>query len=76
MTQTLVNRSLQAVTLLGFAALASVIIGMLYGGGAAPLQFSDPGPVVRWGQPQISDWLGNGVPVAVLRCNQTIRPDR
>ena len=49
MTQAVVTRTLQAVTLLGFAALASVIIGMLYGGGAAPLQFSDPGPVVRWG---------------------------
>ena len=51
MSQAVVTRTLQAVTLLGFAALASVILGMLYGGGAAPLQFSDPWPVVRWGQP-------------------------
>ena len=51
MSQAVVTRTLQAVTLLGFAALASVILGMLFGGGAAPLQFSDPGPVVRWGQP-------------------------
>ena len=65
MTQTQVNRSLQAITLLGFAALASVIIGMLYGGGAAPLQFSDPGPVVRWGQPIVKLVLNLSMATAI-----------
>lgn len=33
------------------AALAALILGLLYGGGAAPLLIADPGPVVRWGLP-------------------------
>ncbi len=65
MTQAVVTRTLQAVTLLGFAALASVIIGMLYGGGAAPLQFSDPGPVVRWGQPIVKLVLNLSMATAI-----------
>ncbi|PZU45461.1 MAG: copper transporter [Microbacterium sp.] len=33
------------------AALAALIAGLLYGGGAAPQLLLDPGPVVRWGLP-------------------------
>ena len=65
MTQTVVTRTLQAATLLGFAALASVVLGMLYGGGAAPLQFSDPGPVVRWGQPIVKLVLNLSMATAI-----------
>ena len=65
MTQAVVTRTLQAAALLGFAALASVIIGMLYGGGAAPLQFSDPGPVVRWGQPIVKLMLNLSMATAI-----------
>ena len=65
MTQAVVTRTLQAAALLGFAALASVIIGMLYGGGAAPLQFSDPGPVVRWGQPIVKLVLNISMATAI-----------
>ena len=65
MTQAVVTRTLQAAALLGFAALASVIIGMLYGGGAAPLQFSDPGPVVRWGQPAVKLVLNISMATAI-----------
>ena len=65
MTQAVVTRTLQAAALLGFAALASVIIGMLYGGGAAPLQFSDPGPVVRWGQPIVKLVLNLSMATAI-----------
>src|SRR5690606_21603661 len=32
-------------------ALAAVIAGLAYGGGAAPLVIGDPGPVARWGLP-------------------------
>jgi cytochrome c oxidase assembly factor CtaG/putative copper export protein len=64
-TQAVVTRTLQAAALLGFAALASVIIGMLYGGGAAPLQFSDPGPVVRWGQPIVKLVLNLSMATAI-----------
>ncbi|MGV9194087.1 cytochrome c oxidase assembly protein [Microbacterium sp. MC2] len=33
------------------AAVLALIFGLAYGGGAAPLVLSDPGPVVRWGLP-------------------------
>lgn len=33
------------------AALAALIAGLAYGGGAAPLLLLDPGPLVRWGLP-------------------------
>lgn len=33
------------------AALAAMIIGLLYGGGAAALAVADPGPIVMWGVP-------------------------
>ncbi len=33
------------------AALAALIAGLAYGGGAAPLLLLDPGPIVRWGLP-------------------------
>ena len=65
MTQAHVNKSLQAATLIGFAALASVIVGMLFGGGAEPLQFSDPGPVVRWGQPIVKLVLNLSMATAI-----------
>ncbi len=37
--------------LLAVAALVTLVVGLLYGGGAAPLALADPGPVVRWGLP-------------------------
>lgn len=33
------------------AAIAAVVVGLAYGGGATPTVISDPGPVVRWGLP-------------------------
>ncbi|MEU1973118.1 cytochrome c oxidase assembly protein [Microbacterium sp. NPDC019599] len=33
------------------AALAALVWGLAYGGGAAPLAIGDPGPFVRWGLP-------------------------
>lgn len=65
MTQTVVTRSLQALALVGFAALASVIIGILFSGSAAPLQFSDPGPVVRWGAPLVKLVLNLSMATAI-----------
>jgi putative copper resistance protein D len=35
------------------AALAALLLGLAYGGGAAPLIVGDPGPVVRWGLPAV-----------------------
>ncbi|MFG6402626.1 cytochrome c oxidase assembly protein [Microbacterium sp. P04] len=41
-------------------ALAALVWGLAFGGGAAPLLLADPGPVVRW-----------GLPVATLAVNLT-----
>jgi len=35
------------------AALVAVLLGLAFGGGAAPLVVGDPGPVVRWGLPVV-----------------------
>ena len=35
------------------AALVTLLLGLAYGGGAAPLVVGDPGPVVRWGLPAV-----------------------
>ncbi|GAA4072462.1 cytochrome c oxidase assembly protein [Microbacterium laevaniformans] len=36
------------------AALVALVLGLLYGGGAAPLLVGDAGPVVRWGLPIVT----------------------
>ncbi len=36
------------------SALAALVLGLLYGGGAAPLLIGDAGPVVRWGLPLVT----------------------
>ena len=33
------------------AALAALVVGLVFGGGATPLLIADPGPLVRWGLP-------------------------
>ena len=45
------NHALQAIAVVLAAGLLSVVVGLVIAGGADPLQFSDPGPVVRWGGP-------------------------
>ena len=45
------NHALQAIAVVLAAGLISVVVGLVIAGGAGPLQFSDPGPVVRWGAP-------------------------
>jgi len=45
------NFALQATAVVLAAGLLSVVAGLVIAGGAEPLQFSDPGPVVRWGAP-------------------------
>ena len=45
------NHALQAIAVVLAAGLISVVVGLVIAGGADPLQFTDPGPVVRWGAP-------------------------
>ena len=47
------NRLLRSIVLIGFGALAAILLGLAVGGAAEPLPLADPGPVVRWGQPVI-----------------------
>ncbi|CAN7445691.1 cytochrome c oxidase assembly protein [Microbacterium sp. LjRoot45] len=39
--------------ILAAAALVTLLLGLAYGGGAAPLVVGDPGPIVRWGLPAV-----------------------
>jgi putative copper resistance protein D len=45
------NRSLAAGLVASSGLLVAIILGLAIGGGADPLQFSDPGPIVRFGTP-------------------------
>lgn len=45
--------------------LLAVIIGLIVGGGAAALQFSDPGPVVRFGVPLAKAFMNLGMAIAI-----------
>lgn len=51
MTETLVRRGMLAVALISLGSLAVITAALIYGGAVAPMQFSDPGPIVRWGSP-------------------------
>jgi len=50
-TEAIARKGLLAVALISLGALASMLVALLYGGAVAPMQFSDPGPIVRWGSP-------------------------
>ena len=51
MTEAIARKGLLAVALISLGAVASMTIALIYGGAVAPMQFSDPGPIVRWGSP-------------------------
>ena len=51
MTEAIARKGLLAVALISLGALASMVVALVYGGAVAPMQFSDPGPIVRWGSP-------------------------
>ena len=51
MTEAIARKGLLAVALISLGALASMLVALVYGGAVAPMQFSDPGPIVSWGSP-------------------------
>ena len=51
MIETKPRYRLVAIALAVIAGLISVVVGLIVGGGADPLEFADPGPVVRYGAP-------------------------
>lgn len=60
-------RTLRAVgpAILIVAALVSVVAALAYGGGAAPLDIGDPGPVARWGLPIAKMFVNLSLSVAI-----------
>ncbi len=51
------NRFLAAGLVAISGLLIAIMFGLVLGGGADPLQFSDPGPIVRYGTP-IAKFVG------------------
>jgi putative copper resistance protein D len=45
------TRAYSAGLIATLGLVLSVLIGLAIGGGAAALQFSDPGPIIRYGVP-------------------------
>lgn len=59
------NRTLAASLVASAGLLIAVIFGLVIGGGADPVQFSDPGPVIRYGTPIAKGFLNLSMAVAV-----------
>jgi cytochrome c oxidase assembly factor CtaG/putative copper export protein len=59
------TRAYSAALLASIFLLVAVFIGLAIGGGAAPLQFSDPGPVVRYGVPIAKALMNLSMAVAI-----------
>ena len=53
MSGALARRILLALGVIGASSLIFTMLALVLFGGADPLQFSDPGPVVRWGAPVV-----------------------
>ncbi len=56
---------LRSIAITSFAALISIILGLLVGGATEALALADPGPFVRWGQPLAKLIMNLSMAVAV-----------
>lgn len=65
MTATIARQSIKALLAVAVGSLVAVITALLLFGGADPLQFSDPGPVVRWGLPVVKLVMNFSMGIAV-----------
>ena len=59
------NRSLAAGLVASSGLLVAIILGLAIGGGADPLQFSDPGPIIRYGTPIAKGLMNLAMAVAI-----------
>ena len=59
------TRAYFAALIAGIALLVAVFTGLAIGGGAAALQFSDPGPIVRYGVPLTKALMNLSMAVAI-----------
>lgn len=58
-------RSYSASLIATLGLLLAVVVGLIIGGGANALQFSDPGPVVRYGVPLAKALMNLGMAVSI-----------
>ena len=59
------TRAYLAALIAGIALLAALLFGLSIGGGADALQFSDPGPVVRYGVPLAKALMNLSMAIAI-----------
>jgi cytochrome c oxidase assembly factor CtaG/putative copper export protein len=59
------SRAYSASLIAGTATLLAVLIGLAIGGGAAAMQFSDPGVIVRYGTPIAKALMNLGMAIAI-----------
>jgi putative copper resistance protein D len=59
------SRAYSAGLIATLGVLLAVLIGLAIGGGAAALQFSDPGPVIRYGVPLAKALMNIGMAVSI-----------
>ena len=59
------TRAYSAGLIATLGLLLAVLIGLAIGGGAAALQFSDPGPVVRYGVPLAKALMNLGMAISI-----------
>ena len=59
------NRSVAASLVASSGLLVAIILGLAIGGGADPLQFSDPGPIIRYGTPIAKGLMNLSMAVAI-----------
>ena len=59
------NRSVAASFVASSGLFVAIILGLAIGGGADPLQFSDPGPIIRYGTPIAKGLMNLSMAVAI-----------
>ena len=59
------NRSVAASLVASCGLLVAIIFGLAIGGGADPLQFSDPGPIIRYGTPIAKGLMNLSMAIAI-----------
>ena len=59
------TRSLSAITAATLGTMLAVLVGLVIGGGAAALEFSDPGPIVRYGLPLAKGAMNLAMAIAI-----------
>lgn len=65
MTGTKARFLLLAIAALALTSMIATLVALALFGGAAPMQFSDPGPVVRWGTPLVKLVMNLSMGIAI-----------